>query len=174
MARQFPREDTLPWYRQFWPWFLILLPASVVVAGLSMLYIANRHADDLVADEYYKEGLAINRRLEKKERAAARGLEARLLIEGDQIQVLLSGDENAEQLELRMSHPLESDRDFSARLVRSVQGSYRGRLQKPVAPRWHWTLESPGPEAWRLDGSVVAADFADPGRTSAGRTNAGD
>ena len=50
MSRRIPPEDTQPWYRQFWPWFLISLPASVVVAGLSTLYIANRHADDLVVD----------------------------------------------------------------------------------------------------------------------------
>ena len=26
--------ESIPWYRQFWPWFLIALPATVVVAGL--------------------------------------------------------------------------------------------------------------------------------------------
>ena len=66
MTNHLPREDTEPWYRQFWPWFIIMLPASVVVAGLSTWYIAHRHADDLVVDEYYKSGLAINRQLEKK------------------------------------------------------------------------------------------------------------
>ncbi len=115
MASRLPPEDTLPWYRQFWPWFLIMLPASVVVAGFSTLYIANRHADDLVADEYYKEGLAINRQLEKKERAAHRGIEARLLIDGEQIQVSLTGNERAELLQLRLSHPPEeSGRAHSA------------------------------------------------------------
>ena len=43
MSRRLPVEDTVPWYQQFWPWFLILLPASVVVAGLTTLVIANRH-----------------------------------------------------------------------------------------------------------------------------------
>lgn len=161
MANRLPREDTLPWYRQFWPWFLIMLPASVVVAGLSTLYIANRHADDLVADEYYKEGLAINRQLEKKQRASALGIDARLHIAAEEIQVLLSGPESTQQLRLLMSHPLESDLDFTTMLIRSGQGEYRGRLQRPVAPRWHWTLESTTPDGWRLDGSITPADFSD-------------
>jgi len=74
MIRPLPSEDTQPWYRQFWPWFLILLPASVVVAGLTTLVLANRHADDLVVDDYYKDGLAINRKLEKQQRADQQGI----------------------------------------------------------------------------------------------------
>ena len=163
MANRLPREDTLPWYRQFWPWFLIMLPASVVVAGLSTLYIANRHADDLVADEYYKKGLAINRQLEKKERATDRDIGAMLRIEGEDVRVLLSGQESTQQLSLQMSHPFESDLDFTTLLIRSGPGQYRGRLQQPVAPRWHWTLESLTPDGWRLDGSVAVADFGDAG-----------
>ena len=163
MTSQLPREDTLPWYRQFWPWFLIMLPASVVVAGFTTLYIANRHADDLVADEYYKEGLAINRQLEKKERAAALGIEATLRIEGREIRVFLAGQERANQIQLRLSHPLESDRDFLVTLIRSGDGQYRGSLRHPVATRWHWTLESGTPDGWRLDGSVKDTDFADAG-----------
>ena len=77
----------MPWYRQFWPWFLILLPASVVVAGLTTLYIANRHADDLVVDDYYKDGLAINRQLEKKQRAADRALRRNSRFTGDTVSV---------------------------------------------------------------------------------------
>jgi hypothetical protein len=163
MANRLPREDTLPWYRQFWPWFLILLPASVVVAGFTTLYIANRHSDDLVADEYYKEGLAINRQLEKKQRAAALGIEAKLTVEGNQVLVHLSGPESAQQLRLQLSHPLESDRDFTTFVVRSDEGRYRGRLQRPVAPRWHWTLEREAPDGWRLDGSLAATDFSGAG-----------
>ena len=40
-----------------------------------MIFIANEGADDLVADEYYKNGLAINRKLEKLERAEQLGIE---------------------------------------------------------------------------------------------------
>ncbi|MCJ7590694.1 MAG: FixH family protein, partial [Woeseiaceae bacterium] len=42
------REDTDPWYRQFWPWFIIALPASAVVAGLYTLWLAGQTTDSLV------------------------------------------------------------------------------------------------------------------------------
>ena len=42
------REDTKPWYRQFWPWFIIALPASSVVAGITTFWIAMQTTDSLV------------------------------------------------------------------------------------------------------------------------------
>ena len=47
MNKPLPREDSEPWYRQFWPWFIFSLPAAVVVAGITTVVIANRGADDL-------------------------------------------------------------------------------------------------------------------------------
>ncbi len=159
MNKRLPREDSQPWHRQFWPWFLILLPASVVVAGLSTLFIANRHADDLVVDDYYKDGLAINRQLERKQRAEQQGISARLVFSDEQVDVTVAGPVTTPDLRLLMSHPLESDRDFDVRLERIAPGKYRGALQGSIGPRWHWTLERAGADGWRLDGSVEAADI---------------
>ena len=41
-------DDTLPWYRQFWPWFIIALPATAVVASLATVWIAVVAAPDRV------------------------------------------------------------------------------------------------------------------------------
>lgn len=41
----------LPWYRQFWPWFIIALPASVVIASMFTLWLAISNPDHLVVDE---------------------------------------------------------------------------------------------------------------------------
>jgi len=155
-------EDSEPWYRQFWPWFLIALPGSVVVAGISMIIVANRHADDLVVDQYYKDGLSINRQLEKQARASEIGISADLLLLDERIQVRLAG-EAADTvapltLNLRLSHPLEADRDFSVSLDRVAPALYIGALPAQAAANWHWTLE-PDSESWRLDGSLRAADF---------------
>ncbi len=163
MNRRLPREDTQPWYRQFWPWFLILLPGSVVVAALTTVYIAHEGADDLVVDEYYKEGLAINRQLAKRERAESLGISAIPSFDGLDAQVTVVSAGGAPELSLRMSHPLEADRDFAITLVEASPGDYRGRLSHPVAERWHWTLELPSEQGkgWRLDGSVTAANLSD-------------
>ena len=40
-----------PWYKQFWPWFIIALPASVVVASFFTLWLAISNPDPLVVDE---------------------------------------------------------------------------------------------------------------------------
>lgn len=46
--------DDLPWYKQFWPWFIIALPASAVIASFISLWLAVSHPDQLVVtdDEY--------------------------------------------------------------------------------------------------------------------------
>lgn len=151
--------DTQPWHRQFWPWFLIALPASVVVAGLSMVYVANRHADDLVVDAYYKEGLAINRQLEKKQRAYELQVAVRIRFSEGSVTAEIEGPVTEPALKLSLSHPLEADQDFSTSLSRVAPGLYRGPLQQNVAPRWHWTLESLTDDPWRLDGAIHASEI---------------
>ncbi len=56
MTEQTPRErqaigQDVPWYRQFWPWFIIALPAAAVAGGLLTLWIAMSNPDRLVIDE---------------------------------------------------------------------------------------------------------------------------
>jgi hypothetical protein len=159
MKAALPGGDVEPWFRQFWPWFLIVLPASVVVASLVTLYIANRGADDLVVDEYYQVGLAINRQLERKQQSAELGITANLGLSDKHVTVQIAGPVEAETLSLLLSHPLESDRDFSVTLARIAPGIYQAPLPSAVAPRWHWilTLEQSG--GWRLDGDIEQHDF---------------
>ena len=159
MQASLPGGDTQPWYRQFWPWFLILLPASVVVAGLFTLYIANRGADDLVVDEYYKDGLAINRQLEKKQRSLELGIGATLQFSSSHVTARLDGPVDNASLVLVLSHPLEADRDFTVELARIAPGIYQAPLPAEIAPRWHWTLTADQPDAWRLDGDIAERDI---------------
>lgn len=47
------------WYRQFWPWFLILLPGSVVIASFITIYIAASNPDPIIKSDYQKLGPVI-------------------------------------------------------------------------------------------------------------------
>ncbi|EAQ99391.1 FixH family protein [Congregibacter litoralis] len=158
-SKQTPRrEDTEAWYRQFWPWFLIALPGSVVIAGLSTLYIANRYSDDLVVDEYYKDGLAINKELGKQAAAEELGITAEIKVLGRRAQVRLAGAIAPGDLSLRFSHPLEADRDFQVALSAVAPGLYQSDIPADLSPNWHWILEAPD-NAWRVDGSLSNRDF---------------
>ena len=58
--------ESKPWYRQFWPWFLIAIPSSSVVMGVVMINLAMSGNDSLVRKDWYKDGMAINQRMEKR------------------------------------------------------------------------------------------------------------
>ncbi|MEF8767458.1 FixH family protein [Candidatus Accumulibacter contiguus] len=58
----------------------MLGPASVIVAGFVTAYLAVVSSDGLVEDDYYKQGLTVNQRTARDQRAAELGIEAELLM----------------------------------------------------------------------------------------------
>jgi hypothetical protein len=52
-----------PWWRHGHVWLIIAGPAAVVVAGLVTAWIAVQGADTLVAEDYYRRGVEINKTL---------------------------------------------------------------------------------------------------------------
>ena len=83
-----------PWHREPWPWILMAGPAIVVVAGIATTVLAVSSSDGLVADDYYKQGLAINRVIERDARARALGIAAQVTFneERDGVRVMLASN----------------------------------------------------------------------------------
>ena len=69
-------QDAKPWYRQFWPWFIIALPASAVVASLYTVSLALRTTDSLVVTSDDGMDVVAARHLAAERVAAERGLNA--------------------------------------------------------------------------------------------------
>ncbi len=147
-----------PWYRQFWPWFVIGLPAIVVIASLVTVGIAFKHADDLVADDYYKEGLAINRHLESQDMASNLGLSAEVQLHDNTIIVTMQGDLADPNLTLTLAHPMESSEDQILRLQRIDAGLYAVALPMPISGNWLWSITPASGNLWRLDGRLAALE----------------
>jgi len=143
----------LPWYRQRWPWLLMAGPAIVVVAGFVTLWLAIASNDGLVADDYYKRGLGINRTLERSERAAALGLVAVVDVDaGGAVQVLLTStvvalDAAPAQVRLVLLHPTRAGADRRIDLTLGPDGAYRGQADVLPPGRWRVGVET---DEWRL------------------------
>lgn len=147
-----------PWHRQFWPWFLISVPLSAVIGGLVTLFIAITNPDALVVDDYYKQGLAINRTLARDQQAMELGLAAVVRFDpvGRKVHVQLQGDEPAlthEILRMQLLHPTLADLDYSIILKKHGDGGYLGKLPALAASNWHLLIESE-PRDWRLAARV--------------------
>ena len=153
-----PAMSERPWYKQFWPWFIFGLPGCVVVAGLTTWWIAERHADHLVADDYYKEGLAINRRLQAEQLAADLGLEAQLDYQDQRLSISLNGPSKPPALQITLSHPLNADLDREVQLAQLRPGLFQAELPGLSGNRWLWRLEPLGvadAARWRLNGELL-------------------
>jgi len=143
-----------PWYRQFWPWLLIGLPASAVAASLFTIHLALQTDDTLVVDEYYKAGLAINQQLERDRVAAERGIAAEIALTEAGLRVRLAGEQAAAhsaQLRVALVHPTLAERDREVTLLPGADGAYHGQLRDPGRGEWRVLLE-PEDRSWRLQG----------------------
>ena len=144
----------IPWYREPWPWLLMAGPALVVVAGIITAWIAVTHEDGLVADDYYKRGLAINKELRRDATAAALNVKARIMIGDSAVRVFLAVPAAMpKRLVLQLVHPTRAVLDQRVVLDASPAGWYEGRLAGWGAGRWGVLLEDEA-RTWRLAGEL--------------------
>ena len=139
-------EDLEPWYKQFWPWVLVALPLSSVIAGLSTLYIAVVNQDSLVIEKWSKDGKAIYSDVSRFKAAEKLGLSGQLKIDyvtGEIFLHLLSdaiekgvGDEAAytypDKLFLGIIHPTMASKDQNISLSKVADNNYRGQLNHQI------------------------------------------
>jgi len=140
------------WYREPWPWMLMAGPAVVVIAAMVTLWLALASDDGLVADDYYKRGLAVNQILARDAVAGARRYRAQVTFAPafDRVRVTLAGDELPPALMLRVAHPTRAGMDRVVPLAAASPGIYEALLTPPPAGRWQLTVEDAG-HTWRLN-----------------------
>jgi hypothetical protein len=147
-----------PWYRDRWPWLLMLPPGASVVAGFVLLYFAVHSPAALVVDDYSRIEEISHEESLADERAAGRGLEATLRLNADErgathFAVDVVGDVGTPPptLELKLRHAGNAAAD------RAIALDYDGReyvgATDLAAGRYDFELK-PRDGAWRLAGAV--------------------
>lgn len=149
-------EKSKPWYREPWPWILMIMPVTAVVAGSFMMWLAVSTEDGLVEDDYYKKGLTINQTIERDQVAQSLHIKAQLMVGDDPGHVrmmLQAGDLGAlpQQLRLKVLHPTRSGLDQEVLLTQRGEGYYEGGIKQLGAAKWRLILEDMD-KHWRLTG----------------------
>lgn len=142
-----------PWYKEPWPWFLMLGPFVVVIAGFITYDMAASTQDTLVTDDYYKEGKYIHLQIERDQVAQKHKLlgQAHFNKDGSEIRIAMQGefDSNA-PITLFISHPTLAPKDQTVALKPIGGNMYEAKL-KPLglSKYWHIQVED-NAKTWRI------------------------
>jgi hypothetical protein len=160
-------ENAKPWYREFWFWFVFSPLIYIIIMCSITVTIALKGADDVIIDNYYKEGRMINQALEQDQRARDLGLLADLRFDRTSGDVMISltsavGDTASlpDTILLMMGHPVKEEKDQIIHLKAIAPGQYRGTLATEPQYSWYLTLYPIGDIAlrkeapWTLSGEI--------------------
>lgn len=143
-----------PWYKERWTWLLMLMPATAIVAGFITLWLAVTTFDGLVADDYYKQGLAINQTLARANAAQELGLVGQVKFSAEEVRVILSAKKGSDlpaKLLVTLAHPTRGGLDQKL-ILELRDGAYLGSLQAALTSA-HWkVLIEDESRVWRLSG----------------------
>ena len=87
MSTSLGNAATKPWYREIWPWLLMLPPAFAVAGGMTMIYLASNTPSALVVDDYARIEALTSERFERDRRAAELGVQATLSFAGTPVRI---------------------------------------------------------------------------------------
>lgn len=133
-----------PWYKQFWPWFLIALPASVVIASLVTVSIFSKNQVSLVAEDYYKKGKGINVDLSRLNVAAENNISAMLSVSEDLATIDLNKGnlEAYPTLKIFFQHRTLAHKDITVMLNPTHSGTYTLELNEALTGPWFIEISS--------------------------------
>ncbi|MBQ0715278.1 FixH family protein [Paraperlucidibaca wandonensis] len=133
-----------PWYRQFWVWFIIVLPFISIMGSLYFVYTAVVNRDDVVSGDWYQDGKSINEDFARVDVARELNMHANIILDDISGEVLVSMQGNKDvqwpaSLKLNLYHVTQKVRDQTLNLTAVSPGEYRGQLAK--APVGFYTLD---------------------------------
>jgi len=153
-------STSLPWYKYPFVWFVLSIPASAVIAGIGMIWLAITTDDGLVADDYYKQGLTINENIERERFAADNKLSADFEYDNELKRVLLKFNKGQlshypQTLNFHLEHATRADLDKEVVLMHGQDNQYIGYIKEQMPEGvWHVALSS---IQWRIGARINLA-----------------
>ena len=156
------KTDSKPWYKQFWPWFIIAIPSSSVVMGVILITLAMDGKDSLVRKNWYKDGMAINQRLEKQHKARELGINAFITLQKDNGSLLIDVNNISKtqqpELLVDLMHPTLQEKDRALKLYLAPNQQYYTKLDSIPSGLFYVLIRTPD-APWELEGKI---NFSNP------------
>ena len=156
-----------PAWREPYFWMVWGIPGLTIIAGLTTWWIAAQRLDSDVSRDYSAQGLAVNRVLEREQRARELDIGASISV-SDQGQFSVSLRSNSplpEAVLLILTHPVRAELDRRIALAIQPDGSYAAASHTTAEAlhtatgRWTLAVESP---QWRLVGQSLTLKAGEP------------
>ncbi|WP_125780371.1 FixH family protein [Pseudoalteromonas rubra] len=140
-----------PWYKNFWPWFLMFFPLVTIIACVFLVIFAVGNGPDMVVDDYYKKGKAINLELSKFDKAKALYLHGDIDVSDDRVSFTFTKGDHSKVNALKASfyHRTVKKYDFEVTLLANASGEFTAILDKPHHGAFTVFLE-PMDQSWKL------------------------
>jgi hypothetical protein len=145
-----------PWYKNFWPWFLIFFPSAAIIGCISLFITAIGNGPDMVVDDYYKKGKAINLELSKFEKAKSLYLFGDLNVTNERVSFKFTkGDtSNVHALKLSFYHRTIKANDFEATLTPNANKEFTALLDNYTEGAYSIFIV-PIDGSWKLKENII-------------------
>lgn len=150
----------LPWYRQFWPWFVISIPAATVVAGVFTVWLSMQSDDSLAVSSQFGVDVATEHNLAAEKVAVENDITASLNVDSASgaVSVTLAaavGVRTEKPLQLMFLHPTLARQDSEIELSPAIPSNdglpvWAGHFVALDAGRRYVVLTQD--DAWRISG----------------------
>lgn len=152
-------KNNKPWYTFPMVWLVLAIPFSAVIMGVIIIWAAVDTDDGLVVDDYYKQGLEINRVIERDIKAAKLGLSADVDFDNKAKVVRMAFDKGMlqkypERLQLQLQHATRANSDVSVQMDHGIDNQYIGHIKRSITEGiWYLSIagSTEANEGWKLD-----------------------
>ena len=152
-------EHSKPWHKYPLVWMMIAIPFSAVIMGVVLIWLAIDTDDGLVADDYYKLGLEINRVIKRDRKAVELGLSAVIKFDISSRMIRLEFDKGLletfpKSLPLHLQHATRENSDITVLLDHGIGNQYIGHVKQAITEGvWYFVISGQGGDdtGWKLN-----------------------
>ena len=140
------------WYRNPWVWLIIAFPVASILGGIATIIITSQNQPDMVIDDYYKEGKAINRELSLYQKAKELNIKMEIKIQSGRIE--LKSNTEFPALKVKMAHSTLEDKDFEFIATPNAVGTLSTVVDESTDGKWI-IFVMPMDESWKIKANII-------------------